>query len=273
MTLKPISLRSYFFDELEPIFGLSETTAMWKHFSIYKLKSNRLDEDLKSVIPRIKDNYPIQYITGETAFYDVLLKVTPEVLIPRPETEELVDWIIKDHKSVSGLSILDIGTGSGCIIITLAKHLHCEITTGIDVSESALDIAKYNAEQCGVRVSFDQVDILATKPSHLSKVDILVSNPPYISQTERRQMTRSTLKHEPDVALFGPDKNPLYFYEWIAKNGVDLLKTNGSIYVELNALAYIEIKSIFDRYNWKTEMRKDIYGNWRMLKAVCNGEE
>jgi len=263
-----MSLKEYFYSELEPIYGPGETIAMWKHLLIYKLKSNRSDEDLKSVIPKLKNNYPIQYLTGESAFYDLILKVNESVLIPRPETEELVDWIINDNRHREQLSILDIGTGSGCIIITLGRHLNCKLCIGVDISKEALAVAEANAESSRVEVDYLLMDILNTDRADIPKVDILVSNPPYISQSERPQMTPSTIKHEPDVALFGPDNDPLYFYTWIAQNGDDLLNHNGIIYVELNALAHTEIQSIFDRYRWQTEIRKDVFGNWRMLKAM-----
>ena len=262
-----MSLKAHFFDKLVPKFGLNETSAMWKHFSIYKLKSNRSDEDLQAEIAKLLDNYPIQYLTGETAFYDLILKVTPAVLIPRPETEELVDWIIQDQKSETDISILDIGTGSGCIIVTLAQHLDCQSAVGIDVSDEALSVAQLNAMSNNVTVQFQTLDILNSDVTKLAKVDILVSNPPYISQTERPEMTQSTLKHEPEIALFGPDYNPLFFYDWIATKGQSILNENGKVYVELNALAHQEIQAIFDNNHWKSEMRKDIYGNWRMLKA------
>ncbi len=262
-----MTLKDYFYTELEPIYGLGETTAMWKHLAIYRLKSNRSDSDLKTEIKKLKQNYPIQYITGESAFYDLLLSVTPDVLIPRPETEELVDWVIKDYRDSKQLSILDIGTGSGCIILTLGRHLNCQLCLGVDISSGALDVARHNAIANDVKVDFRQMDILNTKIEEIPKVDIIVSNPPYISKSEQSEMTKSTLDHEPDIALYGPDHDPLRFYTWIANSGSMILNPNGVIYVELNALAHHEILAIFEENKWETEMRKDIYGHWRMLKA------
>ena len=261
-------VKDYFFQHLIPKFGLGETEAMWKYYSIHSLKHPSFNEDHEKHVSQLLDDYPIQYLVGEAAFYDSVLTVNESVLIPRPETEELVEWIINEHKDRSGLSILDIGTGSGCIITTLGKHLAESNLTSIDISDEAIAVAKSNASRVGVDVDFVQADILAMDVSDLPRVDILVSNPPYIAISEKDQMSTSTLQHEPDIALYAEGVDPNIFYRWIAKNGESLLNGNGSIYVELNALAHELISEIFKTEGWTITVKTDFFGNYRMLKAT-----
>ncbi len=263
-----IDVKSYFFQHLVPKFGLGETEAMWKYYNIHSLKHPSFKEEYQNHVSELLNDYPIQYLVGEAAFYDSVLEVSEAVLIPRPETEELVEWIIKDYKTKTELAILDLGTGSGCIITTLGKHLSISNLVAIDISEAAIDIAKTNAVRQGVNVNFYQADILDMDLSELPKVDILVSNPPYISIQEKDEMSSSTLKYEPDVALYAEDVDPNIFYRWIAINGTSMLNPNGSIYVEMNALAHKEISEIFKMEGWTITIKTDIFGNYRMLKAT-----
>jgi release factor glutamine methyltransferase len=263
-----MEVKDYFFQHLSPKFGESETKAMWKYYSIHCLQNPPFKQDYKKHVVRLLEDYPIQYLVGEAAFYDLVYMVNESVLIPRPETEELVEWIIEDHIGRNDLSIIDVGTGSGCIILTLGKHLDVSSLIGIDISNEAIAVAKFNAAKVGVHAKFRNIDILNTDVSYLPKVDILVSNPPYIAIQEKDHMSTSTLKHEPDVALYAEDVDPNIFYKWIASNGERLLNENGSIYVELNALAYEAIAEIFAQAGWTITVKTDIFGNYRMLKAT-----
>lgn len=221
----------------------------------------------------LKSGTPIQYILGEAFFYDLKFKVTSATLIPRPETEELVDLIIKQHKTslYRELSILDLGTGSGCIPITLKKHLPLANVKAIDISDEALEIAKYNAIKNGVEVGFEKMNILETTSlSNLNKqFSIFVSNPPYVLKSEAAQMTEQVLNHEPHLALFVEDKDPIIFYKKI----IDLCELNlaplGHLYFELNPInaADVETYALSSKLFKTVELIKDMSGKLRFLKA------
>ena len=187
---------------------------------------------LHSILDRLKTFEPIQYIIGETEFFGLPFHVTKDVLIPRPETEELVELILNENKK-SGLKVLDIGTGSGAIAIALAKHLEKADIEAWDISEEALKIATLNAKSNAVDITFRNVDVLKNYPTD-TKFDIIVSNPPYILEKEKSGMDQNVLDYEPHTALFVPDNNGLLFYDRIADIALDLLEPNGKLYFEIN---------------------------------------
>jgi len=225
---------------------------------------------IQDIVCRLKNAEPLQYIIGITDFYSMEFEVNSSVLIPRPETEELVDMIIHDHDGMEG-SILDVGTGSGCIAITLSKHLPKANVIGIDVSSEALIMADKNARLNGVKVSFKQIDILSTdqiEHSSLIKFDLIVSNPPYIMEQEKMAMERNVLDYEPALALFVPDNNSLLFYKAIANLGKIYLKPGGQLYLEINPLCGTECAAMLHDAGY-TDIRRlfDMSGNERFIKA------
>ena len=213
----------------------------------------------------LKDHTPIQYILGETEFYGMKFFVNENVLIPRPETEELVEWILKEVKNAE-LKIIDIGTGSGCIPVVLKKNLPNAAIWAMDLSEKAIEMAQINAEYHQTDIQFLQNDFLHMNFKELPEFDIIVSNPPYIGETEKNTMDENVVKFEPHSALFVPDENPLIFYEKIVEFAKQKLKPNGKIFVEINQNLARETNKLFQNNFENTELRKDISGNFRMIK-------
>jgi len=225
-------------------------------------------EELTSVLERLEQQEPIQYILGETAFYGLPFKVTPDTLIPRPETEELVDWVIQDNRFASGLSVLDIGTGSGCIAITLAKYLHEARIEAFDISLEALNVASENADLNKVSINFKKVDILRTTYEN-DQLDMIVSNPPYVRIQEKNQMRTNVLAYEPHRALFVPNNDALVFYQVIGEFAMNNLKKGGLLYFEINQyLGDATVQLIKDLGFDQIVLKQDIFGNDRMLKGV-----
>jgi release factor glutamine methyltransferase len=223
-------------------------------------------QKVKDMIIRLKKNEPIQYILGTTEFYGLPFRVTPDVLIPRPETEELVAWILSENTE-NRLSILDIGTGSGCISVSLAKNRPDADVFAWDISEKAIAIAAENAKQNNVRVHFSEQNVFA---SYLSGMvfDLIVSNPPYVLENEKNTMEENVLDFEPHIALFVPDENPLLFYERIACIAASCLKPNGKLYFEINREKGGAIAEMLQQKGFTDiELRKDISGNQRMVRA------
>ncbi len=223
------------------------------------------------ILEKLKTQIPIQYILGTTHFYGSEFIVDENVLIPRPETEELVDWIVKLNTKLSkkkDLKILDIGTGSGCIAISLAKNILNSAVFAVDVSEKALAVAEKNATLNKVTVTFLQKNILET--NHLDqKFDIIVSNPPYVRNLEKAEIKPNVLENEPHLALFVPDNDPLIFYKKIAELAAANLNTNGQLFFEINQYLGKETQDLLESLGLKNiELRKDIYGNDRMI--ACN---
>jgi release factor glutamine methyltransferase len=248
---------------------------------------------LNEVVERLKQEEPIQHIIGQTEFFGLPFYVNENVLIPRPETEELVEFIIqevskfqsrkvaesthsvisnKTHSVISSeveksLSFLDIGTGSGCIPISLKKHLSSVEISAIDVSEGALEVAKKNAKLNKVAIHFIQKDILNS--SHLDKkYDVIVSNPPYVRELEKAEMQNNVLEHEPELALFVTDNDPLIFYRKIAELAKDHLKENGMLFFEINQYLGQEMIELLESLGFTNiELRKDLFGKDRMISA------
>lgn len=226
------------------------------------------EENLKidKIVERLQRFEPIQYIIGETEFYGLPFIVNQDVLIPRPETEELVELILNENKG-SKYQILDIGTGSGCIAISLQKYLSGANITGWDISDKALSIAEINNKNNGVDVIFKQVDILSDYPNN-QHFDIIVSNPPYVLDSEKIDMHSNVLDYEPHTALFVPDHNPLLFYNKIADVATQLLGNGGKLYFEINRAKGQETIKMLEGKNFSNiRLIKDISGNDRIIRA------
>lgn len=217
---------------------------------------------------RLKKQEPIQYILGCTAFYGLTFKVNEHTLIPRPETEELVDWVLSNlHDKDSVLDILDIGTGSGCIAISLAKNIPTAKVSGLDISEKTLEVAQENAVKNQVLVSFCKKDILETTALK-NKYDVMVSNPPYVRQLEKKAMNANVLDYEPGVALFVPNEDPLLFYRKIAQLAMVSLQTKGWLYFEINEYLSKEMNVLLKEIGFANiEIKKDFREVPRMIKC------
>lgn len=233
----------------------------------FELERDDLDF-LENALLKLKNQIPVQYIVGETAFYGLMFKVDKNVLIPRPETEELVEWIIQNHKKSESLKIMDIGTGSGCIAISLAKNLPNAQVSALDISAEALNVAKNNAEFNQVTIDFILADVLAIEKLP-DTFDVIVSNPPYVRESEKDLMQQNVLSNEPHIALFVENENPLLFYDKIAELAKNHLMENGVLYFEINQYLGPETVELLKSKGFKNiELKKDIYGVDRMVKCL-----
>ena len=226
-----------------------------------------IPDKIDKVVEELKKSRPVQYIFNEARFHGHDFYVDGSVLIPRPETEELVD-IIVDENGLSALSVLDAGTGSGCIAISLALALKFPEVTAVDISEKALEVARRNAAALNARnIDFVCCDML-DMPVEVGKYDIIVSNPPYIAESEKAGMDRNVLDYEPSGALFVPDDDPLRFYKALSRFGADALKPGGRLYFEINSRFPAEIKKMLDADGYvDVELLRDMQGLWRFARA------
>lgn len=261
---------SFFYMVIDHYMGLEKfVLVMEPNLVVPKAK----EEPLFSALSQLKEERPIQHILGKSHFCDLDFYVDENVLIPRPETEELVYWIL-DHVQKLGsgneIKILDIGTGSGCIAISLAKNLPNATVAAIDISKKAIGMARQNAKENNVIVEFIEADILA-KFDFKEKFDVIVSNPPYVRELEKVEMKNNVLDYEPGSALFVSDENPLIFYKKIIQFAVDHLKANGVLFFEINQFLGNETKQLLENENFsEIELRKDMFGNDRMLRGMIN---
>ena len=224
------------------------------------------DRRLGEALSRLAAGEPLQYILGHTPFCGLDFKVDSRVLIPRPETAELVEWVA--HESANAGSLLDIGTGSGCIAVTLAHKLPGCMVQAWDISEGALEVAAGNSRLNGTDVEFRKVDVLAAGDAEC-RFDVIVSNPPYVMESEKAQMEDTVLEHEPHTALFVQDNDALVFYRAIARLGRRILNSGGSLYFEINPLKADDMKKMLSDAGYhNVELRSDIYGKLRMIKAI-----
>ena len=249
---------------LEKRFGQT-----YSDFLMHKVSnlSDLQSVELLEIVTRLKNHEPIQYILGETEFYGLPFRVDPAVLIPRPETEELVEWILQSRDNAAD-QIVDIGTGSGCIAVALAKHLPQAVVHAWDVSAEALRVARLNAGTNKVSVNFRQVDVLK-RPDVGDTFDVIVSNPPYIPESEKEEMAPNVVEFEPRGALFVPNNNPLLFYECIADLADKALNNSGLLFFEISSLKGAEVVGLLRRKGFRNiELRKDMSGNNRMVKAL-----
>lgn len=284
--MKLRDIKDIFRQELQPYYPQDEINSFFYQLVEHYLGVNRFiivldpayrvskleEQPLFEALAKLKSEYPIQYILGEAPFMDLVFRVNEQVLIPRPETEELVRWILEDLPSMADSpAVLDIGTGSGCIAISLAKYWPAAKVTALDISAAALETAKENARLNSVGISFIQADILADFDAG-SQWDVIVSNPPYVRQSEKAGMRNNVKNHEPATALFVPDDSPLVFYEQIARLASGNLKAGGALYLEINQYLATETVNLLQSHNFlEIELRKDMFGNDRMLRAKLAG--
>ncbi len=253
---------------LKTIIPFIQPTTSWTALVTFNEDCTNIQQTLfeNGWLDRLLQGEPIQYITETTDFFGLPFYVNSNVLIPRPETEELVDWILMEHTSSDALQVIDLGTGSGCIPISLAiNRLNWQIV-GVDISPSAIDVAMQNAKKNGVSVHFRLFDIL--NEALEGEYDIIVSNPPYITQQETAQMLASTIAFEPHLALFTGSENASIFYERIGQLGLHSLKENGILYFELNEFYANEIQKSLEKLGYKVIIRKDLQGKPRMAKCI-----
>lgn len=268
-------------DRLAPLYGRGEANAMIRHLFVYLKGWDTTDlminenltlgeytrGKLETFVRKLEEGEPIQYILGIARFYGMDFHVAPGVLIPRPETEELVSLIARENPG-SDLRVLDIGTGSGCIAAALARNLRFPEVTALDISEEALAIARENARKLHIRnIDFIHDDIFRWRPEK-DAYDIIVSNPPYIDESEKEGMERNVLEHEPPTALFVPDDNPLIFYRRIVDVATVGLKTGGKLYFEINPRRAEELKSLMESEGFTdVVLRKDMHGKERFISG------
>ncbi len=227
-------------------------------------------EQMVAVVENLLNGVPVQYVLGETEFFGLKFDVNPSVLIPRQETEELVQLILHKNKNINKLHILDIGTGSGCIAISLAKNFTDANVVAWDISSTALETAKTNATKNNVDLQFLEIDILLQDNAEKNEIfDLIVSNPPYVRNSEKQKMHTNVLNFEPELALFVDDNNSLVFYEAIADKAHKLLKPNGQLYFEINEALPNETKAILDNYGFRNiEVIKDINEKPRIIFCI-----
>jgi release factor glutamine methyltransferase len=282
ITMKLKDYRTYFLEKLTPIYDAMEAESFF-NIALEELKGwKRIDLALhpdavlstdeigrwNDVLQQLEKHKPIQYIFGKAHFYGLEFQVDENTLIPRPETEELVEWIIKENASKGKIKMLDIGTGSGCIAISLAKNLPDAEVSAIDVSVNALAVAKRNAKNNGINVNFIEKDIL--EADMLPDIyDIIVSNPPYVRELEKAEIDPNVLEYEPHLALFVKDTDPLLFYRKIGLLAKSGLAEGGKLYFEINQYLGNETVEMLEGYKFNAvTLKQDIYGNDRMVGAL-----
>ncbi len=255
---------------LETRFGLTQVDVCTGRDRTFSPEERR---DLENIVNRLSQKEPVQYVLGQADFCGRAFSVAPGVLVPRPETEELTEWVIRDGKA-SGIPsprILDIGTGSGCIAVTLSRELPQARVSAVDISPQALVVARENAERLGASVDFRQRDILASPPEDRDATppwDIIVSNPPYVCEHEREDMEENVLRYEPPQALFVPDYDPLLFYRAIGEYAVKTLEEDGRLYVETNRAYWRENAGLLQSLGLRDiTVRKDSHDNERMIRC------
>jgi len=286
--MKLKELKELFQNELNGLYEVEEIDSFFYILIDFHLGLNRLKyalnpeqffskdrlEPILVGLKKLNKNIPVQYIIGETEFFGLPFKVNSSVLIPRPETEELVQWILNDElTSKKDISILDIGTGSGCIAISLAKKLPNALVYALDVSKDALKVASQNSELNHVKVEFIEADILNSNSWNSNfknlRFDIIVSNPPYVREEEKELMKANVLNNEPHLALFVDDHDPLKFYKAISHFAVDNLKGKGGLFFEINEYLGNSMGQLLKEYNFSdVELKQDIFKKDRMIKGI-----
>ena len=278
------AIKSYMLERLSDFYSEREINYFFKKSVCQRLNlsdtefllasGNRLSESdllfFRSVVKRLQDKEPFQYIIGNTWFYDLQFKCDKRALIPRPETEELVDLIIKENQNKSNLNLLDLCSGTGCIAISLAKNLKESKVIGVEFSQDAIDLSKKNALLNHVAVSFLNGNVLENLPVEIEdkSLDIIVSNPPYIPFKDKEKMEKNILDFEPHMALFVSDENPLVFYKSIAKHATYKLKNKGLLYFEIHEDYGSETKKMLEEIGFENIMiLQDLQGKNRMIKA------
>ncbi len=278
------AIKSYMFDKLYGYYSEREINYFFKNAVCNRLnlvdaefllaENNRLSESdllfFRNVVKRLQNSEPFQYIIGETWFYDLKFKCDKRALIPRPETEEMVDLILKEHKKSVDLKVVDLCSGSGCITVVLAKNLINASVIGVELSQEAIDLSRKNALLNHANVSFIFGNVLEDLPTEIenNSIDILVSNPPYIPLKDKDNMEKNVLDFEPHMALFVADDNPLVFYKKIADQAIIKLKETGVLYLEIHEKLAIETKQILVNKGFLNVLIiKDLQGKDRIIKA------
>jgi release factor glutamine methyltransferase len=272
-----LSIQETFNQNLAAIYDAEEIKAIFRYYIEIKLNlvdsflfnDDKIDFNIPTFeddLNQLKAGKPVQQIVGCAFFYDYFFLVNENTLIPRPETEELIYLITEQFDKNKSLNIIDLGTGSGCIPITLNKLYPNAKVTAIDISTEALKVANRNNEELNTQVNFIQQDLL--QDFNLDqKFDIITSNPPYIRELEKEEMHTNVLKFEPHLALFVSNEDPLIFYDRVAKFGLNHLADNGKIYCEINQYLGPETKALFEQYYQNVILHQDISGNDRMIEA------
>lgn len=272
-------IKDRFRSDLSNLYARDEINHLWRILFEHITGSSSLGLNLKSfpiseeheaafegVLNDLISGTPYQYVIGSVPFVNINLVVEPGVLIPRPETEELVELIKSELAKEAVSSILDLGTGSGCIALALANHYREATVTAVDVSAQALAITRKNALLNKIDIDIREFDILNGSSNELRGVDVMVSNPPYIAQREAQDMEARVLEHEPDIALFVPNEDPLLFYRKIGELADRILNPGGSIYFELNSKYAVETQQLLESTGWYSHLYNDLSGNKRFLK-------
>ena len=283
MTIKVLRLK--FYDALNNLYCHSEIdvffySLMEYYFhkpkvDVYLNQDQKLDQTSEIIminaLNELTNHKPLQYITSQTEFYSLKFNLSESVLIPRPETEELVEWIIKDHIfKENEFKILDLGTGSGCISVSLARFLKKSRVYAVDLSDKALVKAHENAKLNNVEVIFEECDILDENlPDYFKNFEVFVSNPPYVRNLEKNEMKQNVMHYEPHMALFVSDNDPLEFYTAILQIATNRLVSGGKLYFEINQYLGIEMMDLVMSFGfYDIELKKDSFGNDRMLRAI-----
>ena len=283
MTIKVLRLK--FYDALNNLYCQSEIdvffySLMEYYFhkpkvDVYLNQDQKLDQTSEIIminaLNELTNHKPLQYITSQTEFYGLKFNLSESVLIPRPETEELVEWIIKDHIfKENEFKILDLGTGSGCISVSLARFLKKSRVYAVDLSDKALVQAHENAKLNNVEVIFEECDILDENlPDYFKNFEVFVSNPPYVRNLEKNEMKQNVMHYEPHMALFVTDNDPLEFYRAILQIATKRLVSGGKLYFEINQYLGIEMMDLVMSFGfYDIELKKDSFGNDRMLRAI-----
>lgn len=282
-----MTIREYTYritQQLQPLYDAHEAAAIAKAHLEARLAlpahelvlrgneplSEMQERQLEDELLQLRQGVPLQYVLGEAEFYELTLRVSPAVLIPRPETEELVELIVRSYQHAPALRIWDAGTGSGCIAIALAKHLPQAEVFATDISQDALEVARENADNCKVNITFAQHDMLNSRaPFNDQHFDVLVSNPPYIPETVKKEMHQNVVEHEPHTALFVSDDEPLRFYKALCLLGATFLKANGKLFAETFEGYHDELEKLFLSHGYiDFHSLEDINGRKRMICAT-----
>ncbi len=282
MTKSWREIKSEFLNALQDVYEKRESESLFKwvleHFTgEFSPSPAELDQSIsekeiaavREIIRRLQQEEPIQYILGKTFFYELPLRVSNQVLIPRQETEELVHWILEDLPQQKQVSILDVGTGSGSIAIALAKNRPNATITAIDISKEAISIAKQNAADNQIQtIQFLNIGV-AEYVKQPNQFDLIVSNPPYIDPNDADILERTVVGFEPSVALFAPEGQPLYFYDIISKYAKTALQPDGCLYFEINEFFHLELVELLHQNGFSSvESKQDLNGLWRMVRAL-----
>ncbi|MEM9931928.1 MAG: peptide chain release factor N(5)-glutamine methyltransferase, partial [Bacteroidota bacterium] len=269
--------------ELSPSLGPGEAASVTRLVleDLFGYRRNSLNRQLSqdeqllawATINRLKAGEPVQYVTGIADFYGLQLHITPDVLIPRPETEELVEWVLETYPNDTEIRLLDVGTGSGCIPLALKARRPGWSCAAVDISPEALAVASENAERLGLEVTFSKIDALqgaaALPAQDGGSYNLIISNPPYIPPSEKDKMSASTVVHEPELALFVKEEDPLAFYQKIGELAINQLTQSGRLFFETNEFNHQEVVHLLESMGFQqVTSQKDLQGKWRMISAV-----